>query len=161
MVDNIQGTQGMSGRQWAAPAPLTDDQKSQVQSILSQYDSKNVTATDAKSIFKAFREAGIGPSPDLRDAISKAGFDAQQLRSLAQPEGSSGHHHHHHGAQGAGQSGTAASGQGLNTSALQSLQSILGQYDLTNLSDDQKSGLMTQLNNAGLLQSGYTINLSA
>ena len=160
MFDRIQGTQGMSGRPWEAPAPLTDDQKSQIQSILSQYDSKNLTASDAKAIFKAFREAGIGPSPDLRQAISSAGFDPEQLRSLAQPEGSQGHHHHHHGAQGAGGSGQA-SDQSLNTSALQSLQSILGQYDLTNLSADQQASLTKQLSDAGLLHYGYSIDLSA
>jgi hypothetical protein len=135
-------------------ATLTDDQKKQVADILSKYDPKALTAADAQSIFKQLKDAGIQPGKDLKDTIQAAGFNTEQLASLAAPKG--GHHHHH-------SEGTQASSQtsGINTSALQSLQSILDQYDLKNLSTDQQKSLMTQLDQAGLLQSGETINLSA
>ena len=66
MIDSVQSSQGMFGMQRTPPAPLTDDQKTAVQSILSQYDPKNLSSSDAQSIFKSLREAGVGPSPDLR-----------------------------------------------------------------------------------------------
>ncbi len=165
MVDSIQGGNSMSALYGTearpAPKPLTDDQKSQVQSILSNYDPKTLTADDAKAIFKSIQDAGIQAGPGLREALSNAGFDAQQLRALANPEGQKHHHHHHHGGGASASTGGTGSSQGLDVSTLQSLQSILGQYDLKNLSSDQQSDLISKLNGAGLLQPGNTINLSA
>jgi negative regulator of sigma E activity len=51
--------------------------------------------------------------------------------------------------------------QGLNTSALESLKSILSQYDFTNLSTNQEKNLFTQLKSAGLLQAGSFLNFGA
>ena len=155
MTDNIQGVGSMYGnRTFPTPHPLTDEQKSQVQSILSQYDPSNVSAEDAKNIFKAFREADIRPGPDLKNAISAAGFDAGNLRSIARPEGH-GYGHHHGAASGPGNR--------VNMSTLQSLQSILNQYDLTNMSPDQEKEILSKLNDAGLrgIGSGFVINKSA
>ena len=154
MTDNIQGVGSMYGnRTFPTPHPLTDEQKSQVQSILSQYDPSNVSAEDAKNIFKAFREADIRPGPDLKNAISAAGFDAGNLRSLARPEG---YHGHRHGA-------ASAPGNRVNMSTLQSLQSILNQYDLSNMSPDQEKEILSKLNDAGLrgIGSGFVVNKSA
>ena len=178
MIDSVQSSQGMFGMQRTPPAPLTDDQKTAVQSILSQYDPKNLSSSDAQSIFKSLREAGVGPSPDLRQTLSKAGFDPQQLRQLIQPQdaqssqdtagadgtqAASGHrrHHHHSGGTSSTSGSASTSGTSLNTSALQSLQSILGQYDLSNLTSDQQQSMVQKMNDAGLLQTGYSINLSA
>ena len=178
MLDNVQGTQNSSGSQWTEPQPLTSDQKAQVQSILSGYDSTNLSAGDAKAILQSLRQAGIGPSPDLRNTINGDGFNLQQIVQLARPQdapgaqattssqgtqGTQGHHHHHHhhgGASGA-QTTAAPSDQTLNTDTLQSLKSILSQYDLNNLSSDQQTSLLKQLDSAGLLQSGYSVDLSA
>jgi hypothetical protein len=138
-------------------APLTDDQKKQVQSILSQFDPKNLTATDAQSIFKQLQQAGIQPGKDLKATIEAAGFNPNQLSSLAAPNTGGVHHHHHHYDSGTVQGASAA--QGVNPAALQSLQSILSQYDLKNLNQDQQKSLLTQLDQAGLLKSGDVINI--
>ncbi len=69
----------MSGMQ--RPDPLTDEQKTKVKDLLSQYDSENLTVEDAKSLFKSIQEAGI-KGPGLRDAIQEAGFDADKVWSL-------------------------------------------------------------------------------
>jgi hypothetical protein len=150
MVSNVQGVGSVYGMEgFQAPQPLSDDQKTQVQSILSKYDPAKITADDAKAIFKSFQDAGIKPAPGLSDTIKAAGFDPKQLRSLS---GAGGRHHHH------GQSGDSSSG--VNVSAMQSLQSILSQYDLTNLSSDQQGELVSKLRDAGLMKSGNTISLS-
>lgn len=137
-----------------APQSLTEEQTAQVKSILSEYDADSLTAADAKAIFGAFCEAGIRPGPGLAEAIEAAGFDAEQLRTRGRPEGVP-EPPGPRGLQGAG------SAQGLNITALQSLQTILNQFDLTQLSDDQETELLTQLGQAGLLQSGNMLDLRA
>jgi hypothetical protein len=132
---------------------LTADQKTKVQDILSKYDSSNLTETDAKAMFKSFEEAGI-KGPGLRDAIQQAGFDADKVFSLS-----------HDGQQppqgGPGGPGGMMGGGSLNVSALQNLQSILSQYDLSNLSSDQQTELTQKLSQAGLNQSGSLFNIGA
>jgi len=161
MIDSIQGSSSFQGiSQIRRPQQLTDDQKSQIQSILSEYDADNVTSEDAESIFNAFKEAGIKPGPGMKEAIESAGFDAEELRSLAFPNGQNGQDGAPpppppDGAQG------AQGSQSVSLSSLQSLQSILSQYDLSNLSSDDQESLLEQLNSAGLMKNGYTINLSA
>lgn len=88
MVDQIQGMGSMMGAGMSFKTGLlTADQKSQIKSILSQYDPDKVTREDAKSIFQAFKEAGIKPSPGMKEAIEEAGFDAEDMRAKGKPEG--------------------------------------------------------------------------
>lgn len=131
---------------------LTEEQAATVQSILSNYDPENITASDAKSIFAQFNDAGIYPMKGLKEAIESSGFDAESLR-----------------AQGMSQDNTQENlfwaiqntSQGIDTTALQNLQSILDQYDFsTSLTSDQQDTLITQLQNYSLLQSGSNLNLS-
>lgn len=154
MVESVKGSSSiLSGEMVQVSQPLTDEQKSKVQSILSDYDSSKLTNEDAKSIFQSFREAGIRPGAGLRDAITSAGFDAEKLRTLAKPDGR--HTHKQNSVS------TSTSDGEIDTTALKSLQSILNQFDLTNLSADEQKDLLTQLNDAGLMQSGNIIDLSA
>jgi hypothetical protein len=62
---------------------LTDEQKAQVQSILSSYNASTLTTTDANAIFEAFRKAGLRGGPSLLEAIRNAGFDPEKIRALA------------------------------------------------------------------------------
>jgi len=66
-------------------APLTDEQKAAVKSILSKYNATTLTADDAKAIHRAFRDAGLRPGPGLQEAITSAGFDPRKLRELDPP----------------------------------------------------------------------------
>jgi hypothetical protein len=164
MISSLQGTGSAFGATglglFPKPQPLTDDQKEQVQSILSDYDSENLTADDAKAIFKKLREAGI-QGPGVREAIEDAGFDAEQVRSLAGNEGPGGPGGHG-GPGGPGGPGKPGQSQGLNLSSLKSLQSILSQYDdLSSLTTEQQSNLFSQLTSSGLLKNGNLLDLSA
>jgi hypothetical protein len=157
MVSNIQSsTTATQTGFMRAHRSLTDDQKKTVQDILSNYDSSKITAADAKSIFKSLEEAGI-KGGGLRDAINAAGFDADQVWSLAHdgqkpPQGGPG---------GPGGKSASSSSTQVNSSALQALQTILNQYDLSNMTDEKQKDLMSKLNDSGLLQSGSMINLGA
>ena len=64
---------------------LSNEQKTRVVSILSQYDSTSLTVEDAKAINNAFREAGIRKGPGQREAIEAAGFDAKKISALDPP----------------------------------------------------------------------------
>ena len=138
----------------AQSTTLTDGQKKQVQGILSQFDPNALTTADAQSIFKQLQKAGIQPSKDLKGTIQSAGYNTNELASLAAPQAGQRH------PVEAGAQGTTHS-NGINTDALQRLSTILNQFDLKNMSADQQKSLMTQLDQAGLLQAGETINISA
>jgi len=142
MVASIQGISSMRGMaQMQAPQPLTAEQKKTVQDILSNFDAKNVSSSDAQSIVKSLKEAGIR-GPAMRDALQTAGFDPKQIMSMAH----AGHHHHGGGAQG--QTSSASS------STLQSLQSIMDQFDLSNMSSADQKDAYSQLTQSGLLKTG-------
>ncbi len=154
MLNSIQGFSSMQGMEMMGmrprPQALTDDQKSQVQSILSQYDASNITEADAKGIFQAFKDAGIQPGPGMRETIEAAGFDAEDLRTKAGIGGPQG------GPPPGGMSGMSRQD---SLSMLKSMQSILGQYDLTSLSSDQEDELFSKLSEAGLMRSGSLFNI--
>lgn len=164
MMSSIQGTGPLGGIGSFPPPPqsrpLTDDQKSLVQSTLAEHDAENLTADDAREILDTFRQAGIRPGRELRQAIQDAGFDEKKLLDLARPEdapegGPQG------GPQGPRGNHGARSSSNVDLSALQSLQSILNNYDLSSMSDEDETNLLSQLNSAGLVRTGYMIDLSA
>ncbi|NPV87141.1 MAG: hypothetical protein HPY45_14175 [Anaerolineae bacterium] len=150
----MQGMQGMMGMMGMRPpaASLSDEQKAQVQSILSNYDPDNITQEDAQEIFQQLREAGIPPMRGLKEAIEEAGFDAEKLRQLGMPDQGSGKMPPPPPPQAGW--GAASGVGGVNLQTLQSLQSILNQYDLANLTDEQQTSLMTQLWEIGLFNQG-------
>ncbi|RXJ89080.1 hypothetical protein CRV01_10705 [Arcobacter sp. CECT 8983] len=62
---------------------LTSDEYSTVRSVLSNYDSSNLSNQDAVEITQAFDEANIEPSRQLNNFMDSLGFDAQQIGQLA------------------------------------------------------------------------------
>lgn len=68
---------------------LTAEQTTQVKSILSKYNPSSLSATDARAIHEAFREAGIRGGPAENEAVKAAGFDPEKLRDLDPPPGQS------------------------------------------------------------------------
>lgn len=152
MIDQINGNMMAGGMSMMfEPKTITDEQKEKIQEILSNYDADSITAEDAKEIFEAFKEAGITPCKGMKEAIEEAGFDADELRSLAgfdQPPPPP--------------QGLGSQSININQSALQALQTILNDYDLTELSEDEQAELLTRLQEAGFMKyPGATIDLSA
>ncbi|MDV7338007.1 hypothetical protein RYZ26_00270 [Terasakiella sp. A23] len=72
------------------PQRLTESQNALIQELLSEYDSENLTDADIQAINDTFREEGIVPSRDLRNAIEAAGFDAETLRNGSGGQGEAG-----------------------------------------------------------------------
>jgi hypothetical protein len=129
------------------PPTLTDEQKTSVTSILTGYDPESLTETDIASILQEFQNAGIGPAEGLKETIETAGFNADLLFKIPHSRGSEDHFWASQNAS-----------QDINLSALQSLQSILSQYDLSNITSDQETTLIQQLQATSLFQ-GSKINL--
>lgn len=126
---------------------LTESQKAKLEEILAKYDPENLDAEDAKSIFDAMREAGIQPSKAVKETVEAAGFDLEKFkpeRPAGPPPEMSGN-----------------KSESVNLSSLQSLQTILNQFDLNNLSADDQDSLFSQIQNAGLMEPGNLFNLSA
>jgi len=72
---------------------LSFDQQQTLQDVLSNYDSDNLTTSDAQEIVSAFQDAGITPSKSLADAMESLGFDAHEVGTLAGvvgPQGAGG-----------------------------------------------------------------------
>ena len=150
MINSIQGVSSMMGAGMMSKSQgLTDDQKNTITEILSQYDPDNVTEEDAKAIFQAFKDAGITPTRGMKEVIEAAGFDAEDLRSKGMTDNQMPP------PPPPGQS------SGVNLSALQSLQEILNQYDLTNLSEEDQTSLTQKLMENGFLQPGSMVDLSS
>jgi len=126
-----------------------------VQSVLANYDPENVTASDAKAIFSQLNEAGVYPTAGLKEAIDDAGFDADSLRDQALSEDSSLEDYFW------AIKDTDNQDVNINTTLLQSLKSILEQYDFSSsLTSDQEDSLIDQLSSYSLLGSGTNLSLS-
>lgn len=89
MVDSISSSsiasiiQSVTSSDGDSSSSLTDSQLETISSVLAEYDSSNISESDAQSIVSAFEEAGIEPSEDLASAMEEAGFSAQEVGSLA------------------------------------------------------------------------------
>ena len=66
-----------------ASSSLTAEQKGGIKSVLSKFDSKNVSSPDAKKITTEFKKLGIQPGKELEEAMAASGFDARQVGDLA------------------------------------------------------------------------------
>ena len=150
MINSIQGVSSMMGAGMMSKSQgLTDDQKNTITEILSQYDPDNVTEEDAQAIFQAFKDAGITPTRGMKEVIEAAGFDAEDLRSKGMTDNQMP------------PPPPPSQSSGVNLSALQSLQEILNQYDLTNLSEEDQTSLTQKLMENGFLQPGSMVDLSS
>lgn len=130
---------------------LTEEQKSTVQDILSQYDSENLSDDDIASIQEQLEEAGIRPSPELGSVIEEAGFDAEAFKpSGPPPEGPPP------GPPPGEESESLVSEEGLQT-----LADILEEYDVENLSEEDVSAIQEKLAEAGYSGQGSVVNVGA
>jgi len=77
MIDGISGNGvpvGMGFMQ-QQNTKLTDDQRSQLQDILSNYDPANMSDEDKMSIMEELKSSGIRPSKEVKGMIEDAGFE--------------------------------------------------------------------------------------
>ena len=66
----------------SSASKLTSSQLDTISSVLENYDSSNLSASDAQSIISSFQDAGIEPSSELESAMEASGFSAQEVGKL-------------------------------------------------------------------------------
>jgi hypothetical protein len=158
-ISSSTSTMAMFGtQQFKGATALTDEQKQTVSDILSNYDAENLSEDDVHSILDSLKDAGIQPGAGLKEAISDAGFDADEI---LKPPSNGGHGTPPPPPPSGSEFGQVSSQSGIDLSTLQSLQDILSQFDLSNLSDEDQQNLVSQLTDSGLMSNGSLINLSA
>ena len=69
---------------------LTDEQKTQLTEILSNYDAENMTATDVQSMWDEIRSAGIRPGEELKSILEDSDFEVEPPTGGAPPMGMRG-----------------------------------------------------------------------
>ncbi len=152
---------------------LSEEQKTKLTEILSKYDSSNVSKEDAQSIAEELKGAGIGPGRATSDALKSAGFEMEKMRPEGPPTGgmkgkppAGAKPPGGKGPEGVGggkppERADASSSGSIDAESLQTLKDILDQYDLNNLSDDEQESLFSQLQSAGLIESGMLFDTKA
>lgn len=87
MINSIGSSSTMRPPMPQQSQPLTDEQKETVNSILSNYDSSNMTTENVESLKAEFNQAGIKPSEDLKGMMEEAGFKVPERSG---PQGAKG-----------------------------------------------------------------------
>ncbi len=64
---------------------LTDEQKSSLKEIISNYDSGNMTENDWKNMMEEIKSSGVGPGEDMKQIMEEAGFE--KPKGMKPPEG--------------------------------------------------------------------------
>lgn len=73
----------LSGTSAVSRSSLSYEQQQIIDDTLLNYDSNNLSQSDAVEIVTAFQDANIKPSKQLADAMSSLGFDAKEVGNLA------------------------------------------------------------------------------
>jgi len=74
---------GGRGGQQEQVDELTETQTKTVNNILSKYDSKSISESDAKAIMEAIRDAKVPGGKGVETAFKNAGFNFEEVRKLA------------------------------------------------------------------------------
>ena len=83
-IGGIQLNASVNAMSYSRPSSsLSVDQKNGIQSVLEKFDSKNLTASDAKKIVSEFTKLGVQPSKELATVMAASGFDAKEVGDLA------------------------------------------------------------------------------
>lgn len=130
-------------------AKLSDEQKSAAEEILAQYDPDDLSEEDVDAIKQQLRDAGVGPSRELKDLLQEAGFDAERFR----PAGPGG--------PGGSPEGAPPPPPELSQEQVQTLASIFEGYDAENLTEDDLLAIQQKLQEAGLFGRGAVVDQQA
>lgn len=89
MITGLQS--GMPSAAYASQTTsMTEEQTTQVKTLLAEYDGKSLTADDAQDLVTKIREMGVNPGEELAQVLSDSGIDAQDLAELAGISGPGG-----------------------------------------------------------------------
>lgn len=137
-------------------AALTSDQGNKLTDILSKYDAKNVTTTDAKAIAAQVKELGIEQGKALAEAMKTQGFDASAIGSMVAQDKSGGKADGKGGPEGSrppppppppGETGAKG---GVDDTAVSLLAEVIASYDGTEMTEETWAEAMQTLAEKGV-----------
>jgi hypothetical protein len=154
---------------------LTEEQKSTVKDVLSQYDPSNLSESDMQEIKSAMDEAGIKPGRGMMSAMKEAGFEPPEggrgPQGAGRPEGPppggknggagrpSGPPPG--GAQGMSRGGSVnQAGSGIDASSFNTIMEIFEQAESESIDTDTQQSIYDQLQSSGLYQSGLLLDVA-
>lgn len=79
MVNSIQGVGNNPMMPPLNQVQMTEEQKSSLQDIMSNYEAENFTRADFESMGKEMRQAGIRPGNDVKSMLEENGFNIEQF----------------------------------------------------------------------------------
>lgn len=135
---------------------LNTTQSESLLALLSNYDSKNISQSDAKDIVSSIREIGIKSGKGLGDLLNQTGFKPRELAQKAGlrqgDERSAASQNDVSGTNGMPPPPPPAQTTEPNkfNDALSSLSRLVEKYEGTELSDDDWSSLYQELGEEGL-----------
>lgn len=134
---------------------LTSDQSSKLTEILSKYDAKNVSQTDAKSIALQVKDLGIKQGKALAEAMQTQGFDAKSIGDMAAPEKAGGKTGGKGGPEGSRPpppppaEGTSAKGT-VDSAAVSLLAEVIDSYGGSDMTEETWAEAMNSLAQQGV-----------
>jgi hypothetical protein len=89
MVSSVSGSssaQALYQAQSSASSKLTDDQKTSLENILSNYDVESMTDEEKKTMMDEMKSAGIPMTSETKDIMDAAGFTPPEKPQGPPPE---------------------------------------------------------------------------
>ncbi len=146
---------GMSPTAMGQSQSLSEEQKTVLEKILSSYDPENMTSSDADAMRQELKEAGIGPSRELMNTMKSAGFQPPAGGPKPPPPMGSGM-----GASGSSILDTLAESEESDDELNQTtLEKILEEYDLQNMTRTDLESLVHDLEDMGISRSPELFNM--
>ena len=141
MLDAVSGAGGGVFGQFRPPA-ISAEQGAQLTELLSNYDAENLSPSDAEALVSDIRELGIRPGRELAAALNEEGFDARELADRAGVE-------------------RPRRDKAEHTRPFEAaINEILNDFDLSNLSKEDKTELRTRLQEAGFGSKQNAVDIS-
>ena len=131
--------------------PLTEDQRSRLQSIVDNYGVEVMGKEDDASLKDELRSSGIGPSSEVRGILEEAGFDMEALRPKGPPPGMGG--------PGGPPPGMGGPPPGIPEGLSSAMMSFVEKYENGELSEEDVASLVEELKNSGLERQGVLLDV--
>jgi hypothetical protein len=142
MIESIGGS---GHRPPPPPTPMTADQRSSLQGILSAYDASSMDDSDYENLRAKLESSGIGPSHEVRGMLETAGLDLDRLR----PDGHPG---------GPPPGDRPPPGMDLPQGLSQAMSSFVELYESGELSDEDVASFIEQLKEANIAMDGLLLD---
>jgi Ca2+-binding EF-hand superfamily protein len=149
---------------------LTDDQKTELNSILANYDSSDMTQSSTQSLLDTLKSSGIQPSQAVQSYIASKGFNIQPPQGPPPPDSTSALSSLNSttlsSLSGAGSTSSSSLGSISSSSSSDAslpafLQDFIDKEKAGSVTQDDINSLVTSLQNSGQSTTGALVDQSS